>query len=203
MAVLNLSGYGAVQSNLFVRIPVNQYRTTPTAAYTSTILRFSDRRVTTTVNSETYTGLGRLVDISGTNSELRSSSMQLSISVSGIPNTSIAEIVNSKIKGCPVIVYRVLFNPVTGNVLPESDTPLTRFRGYITNYTLTEDYDIDSRTSSNTITFNCSSVIDVLQNKISGRRTNPVQQKLLYPNDKAFDRVPTLKNSAFDFGSEY
>jgi hypothetical protein len=203
MAVLNLSGYGAVESNLFVRIPVNQYRTTPTASYTSTILRFSDRRATTSVNSESYTGLGRLVDISGTNSELRSSSMQLSISVSGIPNTSIAEIVNSKIKGCPVIVYRVLFDPETGNRLPETDTPLTRFRGYITNYTLTEDYDIDSRTSSNTITFNCSSVIDVLQNKISGRRTNPVQQKLLYPNDKAFDRVPTLKNSAFDFGSEY
>ena len=204
MAV-DLSTYKSILTNLFVRIYIPQYKAQAADAFSSQYLYLTDRRTSYTVNGQAYIGLGRLVDISGTNSELRSSTDTLTITISGIPNSSISEIVNSKLKGSQVIVWRVLFNAESGTALSgqydDDGNPPTRFRGFIDNYSLVEEWDSDTRTSSNTIVITCASSIGVLENKISGRKTNPQSQKKLYPSDTCFDRVPTLKGATYDFGA--
>jgi hypothetical protein len=77
---------------------------------------------------------------------------------------------------------------------------LTKYRGFVNNYSLQEDFDIVSRTSTNSIILICNSAVDVLQNKFTGRKTNPESQKKFFPNDVSMDRVPTLENATFDFG---
>jgi hypothetical protein len=198
---INLSAYGAVQTGLFVRIAVEEYKATPNATPTSTVLRFSDYNRAVTINSEVYTGLGRLMSVSSTTSELRASSALLSLALSGIPNSSIAEIVNSKIKGSPVQVYRVFFDANTGQQLNIAGNPMKRFQGLVNNYSLEEDFTPGGATTSNTILIECSSIVDVFSNKLSGRRTNPGDQKALYPTDPSMDRVLALTNSNFNFGS--
>ena len=181
----------AIQSNLFVRIEISP----------SNILRFSDLVSSYTLNGEVYQGLGRLMDITSTTSDLRVSGNDVTVTVSGIPNTSISEILNTKIKGAEVKIYRALFYPdYTNTLIPIDGNPIGRFFGFVNNYQLAEDYDIETRTASNTIIMTCSSVVDVLDNKISGRKTNPASQKSFYPNDRGMDRVPTLVNSVFNFG---
>ncbi len=196
-----LNSYTSIQSNLFVRIEIDDYRTSPSASYTSQVLRFSDARNNYDINGETYTGLGNLLAITSSVSELRVSSGELTITVSGIPNTSIAEIVNSRIKGCPVIIYRGIFDPTTGAPLDIPVNPLDRYRGFVNSYSLQEDYDVATRTATNTIALICNSSVDVLENKIAGRKTNPSSQKSFYPSDISMDRVPTLKGATFDFGA--
>ena len=196
-----ISDYKAIQSNLFVRIDVEYYKAAAGDSPSSEVLRFSDLRNSYTINGESYTGVGNLMNISTSSSELRNSSGELTITISGIPNTSIAEIVNSRIKGCPVRIYRALFDPVTGADLSITSNVLARYRGYVNNYSLVEEYDIDSRTSSNTIQLICASSIDYLQNKVSGRKTNPYSQKAFYPNDLSMNRVPTLESATFNFGA--
>lgn len=198
---MDLSSYSSIQSNLFVRVQVDYYKATPTATASSQILRFSDLRTNYVIDGETYIGLGNLMGVSSASSELRPSNGELSISISGIPNTSIYEIINSRIKGCPVRIYRGLFDANSGTALSITGNPMTRYRGFVNNYSLNEEYDIVNRTSSNTITLICNSSVDVLQNKIVGRRTNPAVEKRFYPNDLAMDRVPTLSSSAFNFGA--
>lgn len=197
---INLSSYSAIQSNLFVRINVTQYSTTPGGPYTTQVLRFSDRHEAYTLDGESYSGLGNLVDISQANSELRVTGDELNITISGIPNTSIAEIVNSKIKGSNVIVKRVIFNPTTNTALAIAGNPVGRFQGYVNNVTLQEEFNIEGRASSNSLILTCSSVIDVLGNKVAGRRTSPSSQNRFFPNDRSMDRVPTIENAYFDFG---
>lgn len=197
----SLDSYSVIQSNLFVRIKVDDYRTSPSGSYTSQILRFSDSRDNVTINGEVYTGLGQLMAITNSASELRTSTGELTITISGIPNTSIAEIVNSKIKGSLVNVYRGMFDPITGVLLSIPVNPLGRYNGFVNNYSLQEDYDAVTRTATNTIALICNSTVDVLQNKVTGRRTNPSSQKSFYPTDLSMDRVPTLKSATFDFGA--
>jgi len=199
--MINLSGYGAIQSNLFIRIEVDYYKATAGSAATSQILTFSDRQESFTLDGDTYVGLGRLMGVTATSSELRSSSGEVTITISGIPNSSIYEIVNSRIKGCPVRITRVLFDPVTNTQLAIEGNPLARFRGFVNNYSLQEDYDNVTRTSTNTIVLVCASALDVLSNKVAGRKTNPYSQKKFYPSDLSMDRVPTLENATFDFGA--
>ena len=198
---INLTSYTAIQSNLCVRIEVPEYRTSAGDAYESTVLRFSDSPTTKTINDEDYIGLGNLMSITGSSSELRVSGGELTISITGIPSTSIGEIVNSKIKGCSVRIYRIYSSATNGATLNITGNPSGRYRGFINNYSLIEEWDNETRTSTNTISLICASAVDVLQNKISGRRTNPESMKKYYPLDISMDRVPNLENSTFNFGA--
>lgn len=204
MAV-DLSSYDTIGSALLVRISVGVYRSGFNAEPMSTVLKFTDSNTSISVNTtggaETYVGTGQLMSVTTSRSELKASGSDITISLSGIPNSSIDEIVNSTIKGSRVEVYRVLTNTGTGQPLNITGNPVGRFFGIITNYALEEDYDADSRTSTNTISLICSSWIGVLDKKIAGRKTNPYDQKLFYPGDTSMDRVPSLVGANYQFGS--
>ena len=195
--MINLSAFPAIQIATFVRLQVDEYRTTASGGYSSQVLRFSDLQFEFSIDDELYVPAGNLMSVSNTQSELRSSSNTVSVALSGIPNSSIAEIVNSKIKGCPLTIFRVFLNPTTFATV---GTPQIRFKGYVNNYALVEDYNVEARTATNTIQLECASNIDILTQKFSGRKTNPRSMKSFYPFDTSMDRVPALKESAFDFG---
>ena len=199
--MINLSSYSAIQSNLFVRLQVDYYKATAGSTPTSAVLRFSDFGRPYTINGESYAGLGRLMSVSTTASELRVSSYEVTVTLSGIPNTSIYEIVNSKIKGAPITIYRALFNANTQELLAVSGNPILRFKGIVNNYALNEDYNVDSKTSTNTLALVCTSDVDIISNKVVGLRTNPESLKFYEPTDLSFDRVPNLKNTTFNFGA--
>jgi len=191
MSVLNLTSYSALQSNLFVKVTLSG----------STLL-FSDKLESTVIAGDTYVGLGKLLAISGSNSELRSSSQELTISISGVPDTSITDIINSEIKGSPVIIRRGLFNAATGAFLSAvAGNPIIRFTGYVNNLSFDEEYDVDTKTSSNTMILTCASNVDILNNKVQGRKTNSESQRKYFPTDLAMERVSTLESSYFDFGA--
>jgi hypothetical protein len=188
--IVNLNSYKSLQSNLFVKI------STPTP------LLFCDKIGTVTLNGDTYTGLGNLLGITDSTSELRITSSEITITISLIPDSSITDIINSKIKGSEVQILRALFDGSTGNFINITGNPTIRFRGYVNNLAFTEEWDNDTRTSSNTLVVTCASIVSVLENKISGRRTNPTSMKKYFPTDISMDRVPNLQNSVFDFGEK-
>jgi hypothetical protein len=198
-----LSEYSQIRSHLLVKVNVEFYKTTPAAEFESKVLTFSDLNRNSTIEFEgdTYMGLGKLMGITAANSELQPSSSELSITLSGIAPNSIFEIVNSKIKGCPVWIYRAVFDPATNTLIQLPANPFERFRGFVNNYTLTEDYDVVSRRASNTLTLICKSNLDVMQNKITGRLTNPSSWKRYSPTDLCMDRVPALQDTSFNFGA--
>jgi hypothetical protein len=199
-----LNEYRAIESYLLIRITVPEYKATANSTAVSTILTFSDAPFKTGIvyDGLLYAGLGTLLNVTSTTSELRPSSSELTITISGVPNTSISEIVNSKMKGCAVAIFRALYDPASGGVLNiNGGNVLARYRGFINNYTLTEEYDVVSRVSKNALLLICKSSIDVLQNKMAGRLTNPTSNKRFYPNDLSMDRVPALQNTSFNFGA--
>lgn len=197
---INLNSYFQIASALIVRIQVDDYRATSSSEYSSQVLRFSDWNQSLTIDSEVYQGLGQFIGITNTSSDLKSTSQGLTITISGIPNSSIAEIINSRIKGSPISVRRVVFDPTTKNILSITGNPAGRFFGIINNYTLDEDYDVSSRTSSNTIGLVCSSTSEIFEKKLAGRKTSPASHKVFYPSDPSMDRVPNLVGANFDFG---
>lgn len=187
---LNLSAYTSIQTALFCRMDVPDYG----------VLRFSSFNRVVNIDGEDYTGLGTLLGVTDTSNDLRVNSSQFTITISGIPNTSINEILNNRVKGSAIQVWRVFFDPATGAILDIPGNPLGRFQGIVNNYSLEEDWSQGSLTTTNTILITCSSTVDVLNNKISGRQTNSTDEKALYPTDLSMDRVAKLANSNFNFG---
>jgi hypothetical protein len=199
MAYLGLANTSTIGTALFVKLEVDYYKATAAATPTSQVLTFSDFYRNITFDSVTYTGLGSLLGVSSTTSELKSSNSSVTITISGIPNTSTEEIVNSRIKGSKITVYRAIlddYNLMAGI----SPNPVGRFFGFVNNYSLEEEYNIEDRTAKSSISLICSSVQELLDNKIAGRKTNPSSQKTFYSTDVSMDRVPNLVGANFNFG---
>ena len=165
-----------------------------------------------TWNGNTYNSLGHFINMNEIQDDLRATNNAIQISLSGIPkdpgeaglpgyNSFVDLILQTNIKGSRVQVYRAFFDPDTLALL--SNQVSLRFSGYISNYTLTDSIDPESKDETNTCVIQCSSVHAILEKQISGRRTNPTDQKDLYPTDTGFDRVITISKTSFDFGKPY
>jgi hypothetical protein len=165
------------------------------------VLRFSNYNIPVTINGESYTNLGTLLGVGDVSSDIRAAAGTLSVSITGIPNTSIAEVLSQTFKGSAIQIWRVFFDTQTKQVLNITGNPAGRFQGVITNFSLEEDWSQGATTTTNRITFTCSSSIDILSNKVAGRKTNSNDMKAWYPSDLSMDRVTTLAKSNYNFGA--
>ena len=147
-----------------------------------------------------YDPAGILLSISEGVSELRASAVETSIGLSGIPTQYAVGVQAVKIRGSRVDIYRVFTDPVTDAVLAISGNPVFMFRGIVTNYGFSETFNEFSNDSSLIVNLSCSSLVDMLNTKIAGRRTNSESQRQYYPSDTSFDRVTNLIGRPFDFG---
>ena len=155
-----------------------------------------------TYNSNTYTELGSLLQVSDVQEDIRTTNGDISVTLSGIPSEQnyLSLILTTPVKGGEIKVYRGFYDTTT-HELDASEVYL-RFSGVITNFAITEDF-APTQTLTNSVTVTCASINSVLETKISGQRTNPDDRERLFPNDAVFDRVPELYNISFDFGKEY
>ena len=155
-----------------------------------------------TYNTNTYTELGSFLQISEFPEDIRTTNGDISITLSGIPSEEnyLSLILTEPIKGGNVSVYRGFYDNVT-HVFDDTEV-YQRFRGVITNFAIQEDF-TSLTTLTNSVTVTCASINTLLENRLSGQRTNPDDRARLFPNDQVFARVPELYNISFDFGKEY
>lgn len=188
---VDLSAYPSIYSSLFVRIDIPDYE----------VLRYSDYYKAYTINGESYTGLGSLMTVSDSTSELRLSDTEVTVAFSGIPVANINMVQDYRIKGSDIEIYRGIFNAATGALLAVAGNPMGKFKGIVNNFTLQEDWQEGSNDSTVTVLLTCTSVVSLLRDRLSGRRTNPIDQQFWYPNDQSMNRVPNLSDSNYNFGA--
>lgn len=183
---IDLSAYRSIQTNLFVKLVIPGYAT----------LTFSDYHKNYTFGGTNYTGLGQLLSVGNTEDNLRAAPSDITVAIAGIPSTNVTDIVNNKVKGSECKIYRGFFNVDTGELLAIAGNPAGKFQGVVSNYDITDDLDMGSDTGTVTLTLTVTSVVELLQNKTVGRRTNPQD----FPSgDMA--RVLPLQKSNFNFGA--
>jgi hypothetical protein len=160
----------------------------------------------------TYQALAGFLTVSDIQNNISNSSEELQLGLSAIPSTYIEEILGQPIKGGSIQIYRAFFNYRTQEVL--TGEVYKRFSGVITNFAVNEDTNIDSQNAeiTHTITVMASNVMGVLENRVSGRRTNRQDYQVNWgetyftvdiTTDPSMDRVEALHNANFDFGRKY
>jgi hypothetical protein len=186
MAV-DLSAYTSIQTNLFVKLDIPGYD----------VLTFSDYHKDYTIAGTVYQGLGELLSVSATTNNLRAAPDEITVGIAGIPSSNITDIINNPVKGSSLKVYRAFFNPTTGELLPVSGNPAGKFQGVVSNYNLSDELEMGSDTGTIALILTVTSVVELLQNKVSGRRTNPAD----FPTESSMGRVMALAKSNFNFGA--
>jgi hypothetical protein len=193
---INLSGYSSVGVCLCVRLDIPDYG----------VLRLSTFHKEITITESdgfnyAYAPAGILMSVSESVSELRASSVETAIGLSGIPIEYAQGVQAVRIKGSRVEIRRVFTDPLTDAPLAIAGNPIFMFQGVVTNYGFSEQYNEFSLDSSLVINLSCSSLVDMLNTKITGRRTNQESMLQFYDTDTSFNRITNLIGRPFDFGA--
>lgn len=174
----------------FVKLTVyNEYgNLANTSVYT-----FSSSYKTEVINGVTYTPLGGLLQVGVQNRDLRVTSADTSIALSGIDGNNIYVVLATKIKGSEIEITRGFYN----DNLVLANTYL-RFTGIVTSYNISEDR--QGQDDNFTVTLNASSYRSILENRIAGRNTNQQSWQVFNSTDSSMNNVYSIAGQNFDFG---
>lgn len=170
--------------------------TLPSETYT-----FCNAAAPITVDGTTYTGLGSYLGISEIQNDIKASSADLKISLTGIDPENIAIILGSDVKGSRLEVWRGFLNSDNQiATISGQQQFFKRYQGIINNISINEDFNTEARTRIATCIISSASMRLVLESRNAGVKTNPQAWKVFYPNDTSMDRVPVIASTYFDFG---
>jgi hypothetical protein len=159
------------------------------------VYTFSSAYANETIDGQVYLPMGGLLAVGAQNRDLRVTSGDTIISLSGIGGQNIQLVLDNKIRGSEVEVTRGFYNAngVLGNTY-------LRFTGIITSYAIQEER--QEQGDNYTVSISASSYKTVLSNRIAGRKTNEESWKFFNPSDTSMDRVYGIAGVSFDFGQE-
>lgn len=170
--------------------------TTSTATYT-----FCNAASPITVNGVDYTNLGSLLNISEVKRDLKATSTDLSIALTGVDGASISLVLAANIKGSKIELWRGFLDGNNQIITTPTQQFFKRYTGIVSNYSITEDWNEQARTRVATVGLSCSSFRTILENRTGGVRTTPKIWQAYYPGDLSMSRVPVIANAYFDFGA--
>lgn len=162
---------------------------------------FCNAPSTVTVNGMTFTGMGVYLGISEIQQDLKSTSVDMNVSISGLTSSSIAQILATNIKGSTITVWRGFLDSNNQiQTIGGVQQFFARYQGIINNIALTETFDNNIRERIATCSMSSASMRFVLDSRVAGIRTNPSSWRNIYPNDTSMDRVPVIASTYFNFG---
>lgn len=188
MTALNSS---SIRQAEFIRL------TMPSNTYT-----FCNAAAPIDVNGIAFANLGSLLQLSDIKRDVKATSSDLLISLTGVDGTNVAIVLGADIKGSRIEVWRGFLD--ANNQIIETPTQqfFKRYQGIVSNYSITEDWNEQLRTRVATVGLSCASFRTILENRVGGVRTTPKIWQVYYPSDKSMNRVPAITGSYFDFGGK-
>ena len=155
-----------------------------------------------TVGGMTFTNLGSLLSISQIQNDVKATSSDLTISLTGVDGSNVGIILSADIKGSNIDVWRGFLDSDNQIIATPTQQFFKRYTGIVSNVSISENWNDQTRTRIATCGLSCSSFRTILENRVQGVKTVPKAWQFFYPTDKSMDRVPVIASTFFDFGKE-
>jgi len=192
MTTINAVTGPQINHAVFVRLTVGN---------AATVYTFCNAGAPITVNGITFSNLGALLNVGDVQRDIKATSDDMTIQLTGIDPTNIGIILGSEIKGSLVEVWRGFFDSNNQIITTPTTQFFKRYQGIISSVSITEDFNSELRQRIATCSIACSSMRRVLENRLSGVKTNKSSWQFIYPNDTSMNRVSEISNTYFDFGA--
>jgi len=172
-----------------------------TVGNAATVYTFCNAAAPITVGGITFSNLGALLSVGDVQRDIKATSDDMTIALTGIDPTNVGIILGSDIKGSLVEVWRGFFDSNNQIITTPTTQFFKRYQGIINSVSITEDFSSEARTRIATCSISCSSMRRVLENRLSGVKTNQNNWQFIYAGDTSMNRVSEISNTFFDFGS--
>ena len=193
MTTINAVNSSSIRHSEFVKLSIGNPVTTTYA--------FCNAAAPITAGGTTFSNLGSLLLVGDVQRDIKATSDDMTISLVGIDPANVALILSSNIKGSLVEVWRGFLDSNNQIITTPTTQFFKRYQGIINNVSITEDWNQETRTRIATCSISCSSMRRILENRISGVRTNKDSWQFMYPGDTSMSRVSEISNTFFDFGA--
>ena len=167
-----------------------------------TVYTFCNAAAPITIGGNTFSSLGALLAVGEVQRDVKATSFDMSISLTGIDPNYVALILSSQIKGSIVEVWRGFLDSNNQIITTPTTQFFKRWQGIINNVSISEDFNEQLRQRVATCTITCSSMRRVLENRIAGIKTNKTIWQSIYAGDTSMNRVDAISNTYFDFGGK-
>ena len=193
MTAINAVNSPSIRHAEFVRMVIGQAGSTNT--YT-----FCNAAAPVTVDGIVFTNLGALLGVGDVQRDIKATSDDMTISLTGIDPTWVGVILGTYIKGSTVEVWRGFLDDNNQIITTPTQQFFKRYQGIINNVSISENFDTQARTRVATCSVSCSSMRRILENRMSGVKTNQQSWQFIYSTDTSMNRVAAIANTYFDFG---
>lgn len=179
-----------IRHSEFVRL------TTKTTTYT-----FCNMPAPITIGGISFTNVGTLLSVGDIPQDIKATSDDITLSLTGIDPTYINLFLSANIKGSLVEIWRGFFDANNQIITTPTLQFFKRYQGIVNNVSIGEDIDVEAPMRVATCSLSCTSMREVLRNRIAALRTNKISWQVFYPGDASMNRVASISNQYFDFGS--
>ena len=156
-----------------------------------------------TVNGMTFSGLGALIALGEIQQDMKATSTDLRLSITGLDPNNIAQILSASIKGSIITIWRGFLDSNNQiNTIGGVQQFFQRYQGIVNNINISETYDQNVRERIATCVLTSASMRLILDSRVAGIRTNPSNWQAIYPGDTSMNRVPAIASTYFNFGAK-
>lgn len=188
---MNALSSASIRHAEFIRIVVNNVSHT-----------FCNAAGPIAVNGINFLGLSSLLTVGDVQRDIKATSDDFTFSITGLDPANIGLVLSNDIKGSVVELWRGFLDSNNQIILTPTQQFFKRYQGLVNSVSITENFNDEMRERVATCTIACASFRQILENRMSGVKTNPTSWRVLYPTDASMDRTPIIQNQYFDFGKE-
>jgi hypothetical protein len=171
-----------------------------TVGRAATVYTFCNAAAPITVGGIVFANLGALLSVGDVQRDIKATSDDMTIQLTGIDPVNVGIILSNDIKGSLVEVWRGFFDSNNQIITSPITQFFKRYQGIINNVSISETFDTEKRIRVATCSISCSSMRRILENRMSGIKTNQNSWQTIYPSDISMNRVAEISNQYFDFG---
>lgn len=156
-----------------------------------------------TVNGMTFGGMGSYVALSEIQQNMKATSTDLKLSITGLSLANVSQVLSANIKGSTLTVWRGFLDSNNQiQTIGGVQQFFQRYQGIVNNLSITETFNEQIRERVATCIITSASMRLILDSRVAGIKTNPSSWQAYYPTDTSMNRVPVIASTYFNFGQQ-
>jgi hypothetical protein len=196
MTTINAVTSPSIRHAEFVKLSIGTLGS-PTTVYT-----FCNASAAITVDGTTYSNLGSLLNVGDVQRDIKATSDDMTVTLTGIDPANVSLVLSANIKGSILEIFRGFLDSNNQIITTPTQQFFRRYQGIVSSVSINETFDIKLRTRIATCSISSSSMRRVLENRLAGVITNQNSWQTFYPTDTSMNRVEVIQSTFFDFGGQ-
>jgi hypothetical protein len=179
----------------FIRI------TTPSDTYLFTTA--PSNMTISAIDAAEFNAVGVLIKVGEAQRDIKSTANETTVTLTGIDTAMLGFVLGQQVKGSQLEMWHGFFDTNGALITTGGVGGLYQFfSGYISSFTISEQWMEEVRTYVGTITISASPIQLILQNRLAGRYTNNNSWQFYNSGDTSMNRVNFIATINYQFGKD-